>query len=187
MRKSRKTTSGMNAGSMADIAFLLLIFFLVTTTFEEDIGIRSVLPKPCPEGVDCSSDVRQKNILKLQLNRNDELMANDKRISLAELREQVKAFVDNNGDQSCEYCHGAKKDNLSDHPKKAIIAIQTDRQASYNTYIGMQNELMGAYYELRKELSKTKFQKTVEELTDAELKLLQESYPFRISEATMKN
>jgi biopolymer transport protein ExbD len=187
MRKSRKTTSGINTGSMADIAFLLLIFFLVTTTFEDDIGIRSVLPRPCPEGVDCSSDVRQKNVFKIQLNRNDELMANNELISLAELRESVKAFVDNNGDQSCEYCHGAKKEDLSEHPTKAIIAIQTDRQASYNTYIGMQNELMGAYYELRRELSKTKFQKDLEELTDEELKTLQESYPFRISEAMLKN
>ena len=185
MKMSRKTISGVNAGSMADIAFLLLIFFLVTTTFTEDEGIRGTMPSPCPEGVDCSSDVAQKNIFSIQLNRNNELMANNETISVDKLRESVKAFIDNNGDQSCDYCNGVKKVSMSDNPQKAIISIQTDREASYDRYIGVQNELVGAYYELREELSKIKFNKTVEELTEEELKILQESYPFRISEAEL--
>jgi len=187
MKMSRNTTSGINAGSMADIAFLLLIFFLVTTTFEEDEGIKSVIPKPCPAGVDCSSDVAQKNIFTIQLNKNNELMANKETISIEELRESVKAFIDNNGDESCEYCQGVKKVSLSDNPQKAIISIQTDREASYDRYIGIQNELAGAYYELREELSRTKFNKSVENLTEEELKILQDSYPFRISEAELHN
>lgn len=183
---SRNTNSGINAGSMADIAFLLLIFFLVTTTFEEDQGINSVIPKPCPEGTDCNSMIHEKNVFTIKLNRNDQLMANSEVVSLAELRENVKSFLDNNGDQSCNYCQGLKKEHLSENPKKAIIAIQTDRETSYNTYVGVQNELMSAYYELRKELSKTKFNKEVEELTEEELKILKESYPFRITDAELK-
>ncbi|MGH1386369.1 ExbD/TolR family protein [Kordia sp.] len=185
MKMSRNTNSGVNAGSMADIAFLLLIFFLVTTTFEEDQGIRSVIPKPCPEGVDCNAEIPKKNVFTIKLNRNDQLMANNEIISLDELRENVKVFLDNNGDQSCDYCQGDKKEDSSESPKKAIIAIETDREATYDAYINVQNELMGAYYELRKELSKTKFNKEVEDLTAEELKILKESYPFRITEAEL--
>ncbi|WP_420573453.1 ExbD/TolR family protein [Kordia sp.] len=185
MSMSRRTISGINAGSMADIAFLLLIFFLVTTTFEEDEGIAGAIPKPCPEGVDCSADVKEKNIFTIRLNRNNELMANNDEISLDELRESIKDFLDNNGDQSCEYCNGAQKENSSDNPKTAVISIQTDREASYDHYIGIQNELVGAYYELRSELCKMKFNKAVEDLTEEELKTLQESYPFRITEAAL--
>ena len=185
MNMSRRTISGVNAGSMADIAFLLLIFFLVTTTFEEDEGITGVIPKPCPEGVDCSSEIPEKNIFTIRLNRNNELMANNEEITIDKLREDVKAFIDNNGDQSCDYCNGMKNTKLSDSPKKAVISIQTDREASYDRYIGIQNELVGAYYELRKDLSKTKFGKAVEDLTDEELKILQDSYPFRITEAAL--
>lgn len=68
-----------------------------------------------------------------------------------------------------------------------VITIETDRKATYNTYVGVQNELMGAYYELRKELSKTKFNKEIENLTEEELKILKESYPFRITEAKLEN
>ncbi|EDP95884.1 hypothetical protein KAOT1_05752 [Kordia algicida OT-1] len=182
---SRRTISGINAGSMADIAFLLLIFFLVTTTFEEDEGIKGVIPKPCPEGVDCSSEIPEKNIFTIRLNRNNELMANNEEISIDELRNDVKAFIDNNGDQSCDYCHGLKKTNLSDSPLKAVISIHTDREASYDRYIGIQNELAGAYYELRRDLCKAKFGKAIEDLTEEELKILQDSYPFRITEAEL--
>ena len=186
MKMSRSTISGVNAGSMADIAFLLLIFFLVTTTFPEDEGIRSTMPAPCPKGIDCSSEVAQKNIFSIQLNKNNELMANNETISVAELRESLKAFIDNNGDASCMYCNGIKSANLSDNPKKAVISIQTDRKASYDSYIGVQNELVGAYYELREELSRTKFNKKVDDLTEEELKILKESYPFQIMEADLK-
>ncbi|WP_064972177.1 ExbD/TolR family protein [Kordia zhangzhouensis] len=183
MKMSRMTTSGVNAGSMADIAFLLLIFFLVTTTFSEDEGIRSSMPSPCPQGVDCTSEIQGKNIFTIRLNHKDELMANNELISLSELRENIKAFVDNNGDNSCAYCNGTKRKNLSDNPLKAVIALYTDRETSYKSYISVQNELVSAYYELRKELSNRKFQKSVENLTEQELKILKESYPLRISEA----
>jgi biopolymer transport protein ExbD len=185
MKMSRKTISGVNAGSMADIAFLLLIFFLVTTTFPEDQGIKSALPRPCPEGVDCSSELKQKNVFIIRLNRNNELMANNEMIVIDELRDSVKAFIDNNGDQSCEYCNGMKDETQSDNPLKAVITIHTDREATYDDYIGVQNELVGAYYELRKELCKTMFNKQIDQLTDEELIILKESYPFRISEAAL--
>jgi biopolymer transport protein ExbD len=186
MKMSRMTTSGVNAGSMADIAFLLLIFFLVTTTFPDDEGIESVLPKPCPEGVDCSDSFRQNNIFTILLNRNNTLMVNEELLAVNELREKVKTFVDNNGDASCDYCNGDQKVDASDNPKKVIISIKTDRETSYNQYIGMQNELVGAYYELREELSKTRFNKSVEYLTDTELKELKDLYPIRITETDVK-
>lgn len=187
MKESRKTISGINAGSMADIAFLLLIFFLVTTTFPEDVqGIEGVLPKPCPKGVDCNTELNERNIFSIRLNKNNELMANNELITVDELRASIKAFVDNNGDQSCTYCHGAKDATSSDNPKMAVITIHTDREASYDNYIEVQNELVGAYYDLRKALSMVKFQKDVAYLTEEEVLELQEAYPFRITEADLK-
>ncbi|WP_298421275.1 biopolymer transporter ExbD [uncultured Kordia sp.] len=185
MKESRKTISGVNAGSMADIAFLLLIFFLVTTTFPEDQGIESLMPRPCPEEEDCTAELHEKNIYTIKLNRNNELMANNELINVDELREDIKAFVDNNGDETCTYCHGEKDLKLSDNPKKAVIAIHTDREAMYDNYIEIQNELVGAYYELREELCKMKFNKNVDQLTEEEILILQESYPFRITEADL--
>lgn len=186
MKESRKTISGVNAGSMADIAFLLLIFFLVTTTFPEDQGIENYMPKPCPKGIDCNTELNERNIFSIKLNKNNELMANNELITVDKLRASIKAFVDNNGDKTCEYCHGTKDKTLSDNPKMAVITLHTAREASYDNYIEVQNELVGAYYDLRKSLSKMKFHKDVAYLTEDEVRALQEAYPFRITEADLK-
>ncbi len=137
----------VNAGSMADIAFLLLIFFLVTTTIETDAGLDRMLPPMEPPEDDVV--IKQKNILQVIINRNGQLLVDDELTDLKALRVKAKDFLDNNGDGTCTYCKGRKNPESSDNPTKAIISLKNDRETKYSTYITVQNELVGAYNDLR--------------------------------------
>ena len=144
---SKRAAPEVNAGSMADIAFLLLIFFLVTTTIEKDSGINRKLPP-----IDDSEQdviIKQKNIFTVLLNKNDQLLVEDEQMELKDLRKAAVEFLDNNGDGSCGFCEGKKNSSSSDNPTKAIISLANDRETSYSAYISVQNELVAAYNVLR--------------------------------------
>jgi biopolymer transport protein ExbD len=111
----------INAGSMADIVFLLLIFFLVTATISSDEGINRLLPRDCPRGMDCDSNFKERNILRILVNDNNAIMIEDEMVPLENLKDITKAFLDNNGDSSCAYCNGFKITTLSENPKKAVV------------------------------------------------------------------
>ncbi|RNC91917.1 MAG: biopolymer transporter ExbD [Allomuricauda sp.] len=143
----RKGAPEVNAGSMADIAFLLLIFFLVTTTIETDAGLDRMLPPMEPPEEDVV--IRQKNIFTVNINRNGQLLVEDELMDLKGLRQAAVAFLDNGADGTCNYCQGRKNPESSDNPAKAIISLKNDRETKYSTYITVQNELVGAYNELR--------------------------------------
>jgi len=132
---------------MADIAFLLLIFFLVTTTIETDAGLDRMLPPMEPPEEDVV--IRQKNIFTVNINRNGQLLVEDELMDLKALRQAAVAFLDNGADGTCNYCQGRKNPESSDNPGKAIISLKNDRETKYSTYITVQNELVGAYNELR--------------------------------------
>lgn len=137
----------MNAGSMADIAFLLLIFFLVTTTIETDAGLDRMLPPIEPPETDVV--IKQKNIFTVNINKNGQLLVEEELLDLKNLREAAIAFLDNGGDGTCNYCKGKKEESSSDNPTKAIISLKNDRETKYGTYITVQNEIVGAYNDLR--------------------------------------
>lgn len=142
----------VNAGSMADIAFLLLIFFLVTTTIETDAGLDRMLPPIEPPDQDVV--IKQKNIFQVNINKNGQLLADNELIEISDLREKAMAFLDNGGAPQgspdyCSYCKGARDASSSDSPAKAIISLKNDRETKYSTYITVQNELVGAYNDLR--------------------------------------
>lgn len=142
----------VNAGSMADIAFLLLIFFLVTTTIETDAGLDRMLPPIEPPDTDVV--IKQKNIFQVNINKNGQLLADDELVNLKDLRAKAMAFLDNGGAASgtpdyCSYCKGKRDGSSSDSPAKAIISLKNDRETKYGTYITVQNELVGAYNDLR--------------------------------------
>ena len=147
MGKKRSGPPEVNAGSMADIAFLLLIFFLVTTTIETDQGINRKLPPIDNQKSDVI--IKEKNILQVLVNKNDQLLVNDELLELKDLREKAVKFLDNGGDATCVYCKGSRNPESSDNPEKSIISLQNDAETSYKTYIAVQNELVAAYYELR--------------------------------------
>ena len=155
---AKRSAPEVNAGSMADIAFLLLIFFLVTTTIETDSGLNRKLP-PMEDQVD-PPIIREKNIFTVLVSKNDQLLVEEELVDIADLRALAIAFLDNGGgvgDESCEYCQGERDEASSDNPDKAIISLKNDRETSYKVYIAVQNELVAAYNELRNREFETLF------------------------------
>ena len=147
---AKRSAPEVNAGSMADIAFLLLIFFLVTTTIETDSGLNRKLP-PMEDQVD-PPIIRQMNIFTVVVNKNDQLLVEEELTDIKDLRALAVAFLDNGGgvgEEACDYCQGARDESSSDNPDKAIISLKNNRETSYKVYIAIQNELVAAYNELR--------------------------------------
>lgn len=147
---ARRSSPEVNAGSMADIAFLLLIFFLVTTTIETDSGISRKLP-PIEESEE-DVVIKQKNIFTVLLNGKDQLLVEDELMELEEVRAAAIEFLDNGGgkgEDGCDYCKGKRDPRSSDNPDKAIISLKNERETSYAAYISVQNELVAAYTHLR--------------------------------------
>lgn len=186
MKNSRHSMPQVNAGSMADIAFLLLIFFLVTAMIPKDKGINRKLPAPCPPGEICDTQINKRNMLEIRVNSNNELFVKNEVITIDKLKAIAKNFLDNNGDQSCDYCNGTNSKASSDNPKEAVISLQNDKQTSYDFYIEIQDELTKAYYELRANYAKSVFNKSANELTKEELMEVRKAYPFILSEAELK-
>ena len=192
----------VNAGSMADIAFLLLIFFLVTTTIETDAGLDRMLPPIEPPDSDVV--IKEKNIFMVNVNKDGKIFADDQIVTIEDLKERAKAFLDNGGDGTCNFCLGAKNPSSSDNPSKAIISLKNDRETKYGVYITVQNEIVGAYNELRNREAQRLYKQDFTDLeaaylnpeTDASLKdelkekvqTIQGLFPQKFSEAeTSKN
>lgn len=179
---ARRDAPEINAGSMADIAFLLLIFFLVTTTMDIDAGISRKLPEKQPENVE-PPIVKQRNVLQIIINRNDDLLIEEEERTVGEVRQIAIDFIDNGGGtgnpikdlgqttgEECDWCQGAKDPDSSDHPNKAVISLSTDRSTSYEMFIKVQNELGAAYTFLRNRLSEEKYGMTYTDMVAEESK-----------------
>lgn len=198
---ARRNAPEINAGSMADIAFLLLIFFLVTTTIEKDRGLVRALPPEQPENVE-PPIIKEKNLFVVIVNKNDELLVEDKPMEMKDLQEAAIAFLDNGGvpkgqEGYCDYCQGERDPSSSDFPDKAIVTVKNDRETSYDTYITVQNELVGAYNSLRDRESQrlygwkfTEVKKAIdegvykgnEESAKEKLDIIKKMYPQKLSE-----
>ena len=147
---AKRSAPEVNAGSMADIAFLLLIFFLVTTTIETDSGINRKLPPI--EDVEDPPIIKEKNICTVVVNKNNQLLVEEELTDVSDLRSMAIEFLDNGGgegEEACDYCQGDRDPKSSDNPDKAIISLKNDRETSYKIYIAVQNELVAAYNDLR--------------------------------------
>ncbi|MAB48431.1 MULTISPECIES: ExbD/TolR family protein [Winogradskyella] len=158
---AKRAAPEVNAGSMADIAFLLLIFFLVTTTIEKDKGLLRSLP-PIDDTEVEPPIIKQKNLFTVLINRNNQLLVEEKQMELKDLRQAAIEFLDNGGGtnaagERCDYCKGKRDESSSDHPDKAIISMKHDRETSYEKYIDVQNELVAAYNFLREREAKRLF------------------------------
>jgi biopolymer transport protein ExbD len=187
MKSFRRHVATVNAGSMADIAFLLLIFFLVTTTISADKGILRKLPGECPSNEECTKNRHERNILRISLNRNQEVMIENDVAQISDIRNRVKAFADNNGASHCSYCKGIKSPQLSDHPKDAVISLGYNTRTKYELFITVQDEITKAYYDLRAAYAKKTYNKAPEELTHYELESLKKAYPLVLLEFIDKN
>lgn len=159
---SRKESPEINAGSMADIAFLLLIFFLVTTTMEVDSGINRKIAKK--EDIQQDIFIKEKNVLEVNINFKNELFVDEKIISLKDLTQIAIDFIDNSGgldrnQMPCDWCNGKHLKTSSDHPSKAFITITTDRNTNYETYIEVLDNINTAYTHLRNKLAQKLYNK----------------------------
>ena len=191
MGKKRKTP-GINGSSSADIAFMLLIFFLITTSMDTDKGLARRLPPPVPKDQKKNEemDIKKRNILVVLINSNNQVLCNNEFIDIKQLREKVRNFIENPYNDE----HMPEKTEV-DVPffgkqmvtKNHVISLQNDRGTEYQAYIDVQNELAAAYNELRDEVSRKKFGKAFADLDEDQQKAVQMIYPQKISEAEPKN
>ncbi len=149
--RTKKTVPEVNAGSMADIAFLLLIFFLVTASIENDTGLKRMLPQ---ENAKTTINIKKRNLFEISINPQNDLMVEDQIIKLKELRDMTITFLDNGGMAQgqmgfCGYCQGERSAHLSENPEQAIVSLTTSRNSDYAFYVSVQNEIIGAYNVLR--------------------------------------
>lgn len=169
----RRFDNQINAGSMADIAFLLLIFFLVTTVIETDKGILVNLPRWEKDSI--PPRVPEKNILSVKINKSNDLLVEGEAANIAELKKLAKEFILNPN----------KRENMPSSPQKAVISIQNDRGTAYASYLGVYNEIKAAYNELWNEVAQRKFQKKYEQLGEDLKSKIRAEIPLVISEAEL--
>ena len=142
-RKKKRVAEEINSSSMADIAFLLLVFFLVATTVVNEKGIWFTLPKkPDKKAQEEEVDIKKRNVLKVILNSNNEILISGEDAQMSEIRQKVSSFVNNNG----------KNPDLSESPQDAIVSFRTDRGTDAQTYIKTLDAIQGAYNDLSAEL-----------------------------------
>tara|TARA_B100000035_G_scaffold310496_1_gene318394 strand:- start:928 stop:1512 length:585 start_codon:yes stop_codon:yes gene_type:complete len=191
MARNKRAIPEINAGSMADIAFLLLIFYLVTTTMDTDKGINRKLPPIEDELVQDPPPIKERNIFTVLVNSNDQLLVEDEYLEISELRAKAMEFIDNNGDGSCEYCKGYGVSSSSDNPVKAVISLQNDRGTSYGMYVKVQNELVAAYEDLRERYAEDEYGRSYRGMDPEEdkeiIKEIKNAYQQKISEAEPLN
>ncbi len=191
MGKKNRKVPGINASSTADISFILLIFFLITTSMDTDTGLGRTLPKP-PEDEEQNNEikVKERNILHIRISKLNDIMIGEDDARVEDIKERAKEFI-------------ANKENRSDLPEKKpkridlmgvemvtenhVISVQADRGTSYWIYFKVQDALVAAYNELRDELAYEKFGiKKYEFCNNDQQKAIREYYPQKISEAEPK-
>ena len=190
MAKKKRDVPQINASSTADIAFMLLIFFLITTSMDTDRGLARQLPPP-PENNQEKSDiiVKERNVLQVRINKDDQLMVGGEWFDIKQLRERAKEFIANpNNDENMPEKHPKHLPYFGDVmiTEKHVISVQNDVGTSYDAYLQVQNELVAAYNELRNELAQSQFGKSYAECSEDEQKAIRDYYPQKISEAEPK-
>lgn len=177
----------INAGSMADIAFLLLIFFLVTTTMDVDTGINRMLPPPIDPNAPEPPPVRERNVFVVLVDAQDRLMVEGQQMNVNNLREAAKHFLlnpDNDPNLPAKELVDIEHIGEVMVATRAVISLQNDRGTSYEMYITVQNELSAAGREVRDMIAREHFGRAFRELTDEELiTAVRRAAPFAISEA----
>jgi biopolymer transport protein ExbD len=184
---ARKTPE-VPATSLADIAFMLLIFFLVTTTMDVDSGLERRLPQWVEDVPEDTPEIRERNVFVVLVNRNNDLLVENEYARIEDLRERAKEFMAN----------PTNADNLPEKEPtevpffgtidvtKGVISLRNDLDTKYGTYLAVQNELVAAINELREELAKSKFGKSYDDLDKDQQSAIRTIYPSKISEAEPK-
>ena len=207
MARRKKRIPEINAASMADIAFMLLIFFLVTTTMSVDKGITRKLPPPVPPNAQAPK-VKERNVLSVLVNKDNQVAVEGELTQVDMLTERVKEFIVNPNDDPDLSEHdlisdlldkemkkpNPDKDKIETYKKildrignvpksKGVVSLQTDRATKYEVYIQVQDAIVRAFNELRDDMAKQVFGKPYDALKDDQQKLIKEIYPISLSEA----
>ena len=191
MARAKKKVPEVNSSSTADIAFLLLVFFLCTTTMAVNKGLARRLPPPVPaEQKTEDLKVKERNVFVVLLNSNDQLLVQGEYLDVANLKDKAKEFIKNeNNAENLPEKEVIEVDYFGNIAvtKNHVISLQNDRGTSYAAYINVQNELVAAYNELRNDIAKAKFGQLYDDLPEDQQKAIQKIYPQKISEAEPKN
>ena len=181
---AKRKTPGLNTSSMADISFLLLTFFLLTSSINTDMGIARKLPPPLPENV-TPPDVRERNIFVVKINSKDRILFNGELGDVSLLKDRAKEFLGNpKNDDNLPEKVDTEIEGIGIYPvSKGVISLQNDRGTSYDMYFRVQNELAAAINEMRNELSNEKFGRNYADITETQRKAIDQAIPIAISEA----
>ena len=192
MARKKRTMPGVNATSTADIAFMLLIFFLTTTSMNTDKGLARRLPPPPDPSVKKQDDlkVKERNLLQVRINKDNQLMVGSEYLEVSQLKAKAKEFIANpNDDANLPEKHVKNIPLLGGDvmvTENHIISVTNDVGTSYQAYIDVQNELVAAYNELRNEAAKAHFGKNYAECDEDQKKAIRDFIPQKISEAEPK-
>lgn len=180
-----KASPEINAGSMADIAFLLLIFFLVTTTMATDSGIQRILPPMLDNKNDDGIKSKERNTLLVKVSGNDAILVGGQRVDLRGVKDITKAFITNPAqDENLPESEIEQIELIGAFPvSKGVISLQNDISTSYEVYLAVQNELTRAYNEVRNEVSNRFFNMNYPDLSEEQRKAVNTAIPTKISEA----
>lgn len=185
-----KKTPAINSSSTADIAFLLLCYFLMTTTMGSHTGLSRRLP-PMPDDKTKAQDqkINRRNIIIVRINSADRIFAGSEPILVEQLKERMKIFLTNPADDpSLPVMEPTEIEGLGTRKvSKGVISLQNDRGTSYQTYIAVQNELVKAVNELRDEASMREYGKVFLALDEDKQKIIKDLVPQQISEAEPKD
>ncbi|MBO6188424.1 MAG: biopolymer transporter ExbD [Prevotella sp.] len=167
LRRRHRDIPELNTTSTADISFMLLVFFLVTSSMDTDKGLGRKLP-PVDEQQQEQRDISRSNVLQVRLDAHDSLFCDGRAVSASELQQQVESFV------------------ASRQTDRHIIAVEADRQTSYQAYFDMQNAIVAAYRSLRDKMARQKYGHAFSLCTPEEREAVMARYPQRISEGVQK-
>ena len=189
MAINKRKIPEINAGSMADIAFLLLIFFLVATTMNTDTGIQRVLPPWVENPTDDAPPIKERTLMAVKVNQYDQIQMQGKLVDLHQVKDLAKEFILNAGNsEDLPEKKMTEIELIGQYPvSEGVISLQNDRGTSYDMYIKVQNELTRAFNEIRDNVARQYFGAPVSELDDAKREAIQKAVPNKISEAEPKN
>lgn len=176
---ARKEVPEVNASSMADIAFLLLTFFLVATSINVDKGVKTILP-PQKTKEQPPTKIKKRNVYTVRVESDGGLLIQDKTFmgkeKIMELRELIKKFIINNGDGSCKECYytndegslvrGERSPDASENPSQAVVLLQNKNTTPYSIYLSVFNEIKAAYADLRNQVAERRYHRSYKDLPD---------------------